>query len=248
MKKQLLLLTAAVLIFGLVSASAQNGGPRLGGATGKLFGENQSYTATLEIQTPDSQGNTVTVPGKIIFDSGKSRFEMNMSDVQGGKMQPGTAAQMKQMGMDQMVSLTLPDKKTAYFIYPGMKSYVARTMNDEAAAAIDDYKVATTELGKETLDGHDCTKNKVVVTGKDGAAHEFTVWNAGDLKKFPLKIETTEEGQSSTMLFKNVSLAKPDASAFDLPSGYTKYDNLQTMMQMEMMKKMGGGMRGMPGN
>jgi len=50
------------------------------------------------------------------------------------------------------------------------------------------------------------------------------------------------------MLFKNVSLAKPDASAFDLPSGYTKYDNLQTMMQMEMMKKMGGGMRGMPGN
>jgi hypothetical protein len=243
-----LLLPAAVLILGLVSASAQTGGPRLGGATGKLFGENQSYTATLEILTPDSQGNTVTMPGKIIFDSGKSRFEMNMSDVQGGKMPPGTAAQMKQMGMDQMVSLTLPDKKTAYLIYPGMKSYVARTMDDEAAAAIDDYKVATTELGKETLDGHDCTKNKVVVTGKDGTAHEFTVWNAGDLKKFPLKIETTEDGQSSTMLFKNVSFAKPDASAFDLPSGYTKYDNLQTMMQTEMMKKMGGGMGGMPGN
>ena len=43
------------------------------------------------------------------------------------------------------------------------------------------------------------------------------------------------------MLFKNISLTKPAASNFETPSGLTKYDNVQTMMQTEMMKKMGGG-------
>jgi hypothetical protein len=47
------------------------------------------------------------------------------------------------------------------------------------------------------------------------------------------------------MLFKDVKLAKPDASLFDPPAGYKHYDNLQQMMQQEMMKRMGGGM-GMP--
>ena len=49
------------------------------------------------------------------------------------------------------------------------------------------------------------------------------------------------------MLFKNISFTKPAASLFEPPSGFTKYDSLQTMMQTEMMKKMGGGMGQPPG-
>ncbi|HEY5043360.1 MAG TPA: hypothetical protein VIK53_15315 [Verrucomicrobiae bacterium] len=248
MKKQLWLLPVAILTFSLVNAPAQTSGPQLGGATSKLFGENQTYTATLEIQTTSQQGNNLTMPGKISFDSGKSSFALNMTEVQGSKMPPATAAQMKEMGMDQMVSLSLPDKKTAYLIYPGMKSYIARPMTDEATTPVNDYQVTTTELGKEVLDGHDCTKNKVVVTGKDGTTHGFTVWNATDLNKFPVKIQGTEQGQNTTMLFKNISLAKPDASAFEVPASYTKYNNLPALMQAEMMKKLGNNMRGVPGN
>ena len=103
----------------------------------------------------------------------------------------------------------------------------------------------TTELGKDTVDGHDCVKNKVTVTDKEGKQHESTVWNATDLKNFPVKIVTTEQGNNGTMLFKNISMTKPAASNFEPPAGLTKYDNVQTMMQTEMMKKMGGGM-GMP--
>jgi len=36
-----------------------------------------------------------------------------------------------------------------------------------------------------------CVKNKVIVTDDKGDKHESTVWNATDLKNFPVKIETT---------------------------------------------------------
>jgi len=42
---------------------------------GKLFGNNQAFSAALEIQTADRSGNTIAMPGKISFDAGKSRFE-----------------------------------------------------------------------------------------------------------------------------------------------------------------------------
>ena len=217
-------------------------GPQFGGTMDKLFGDNQAFAATLEFQTTDNSGKTIIMPGKISFDSGKSRFEVNMTDLKGGPMPPDTAAQLKSMGLDQIVMLARPDKKVAYLVYPGMQSYVANNLPDtESAATNSDYKVETTELGKETVEGHPCVKNKVIITDKDGSKHESTVWNATDMKNFPLKIQTTEQGNNVTMLFKNVSVAKPAASLFEPPSGYTKYDSIQSMMMQQMMKQMGGG-------
>ncbi len=88
-------------------------------------------------------------------------------------------------------------------------------------------------------------ENKVLVSTDKGATNEFTVWNATDLKNFPVKIIHAEKNTEITMIFKDVTLTKPAATAFDLPAGYTHYDDMQTMMQTEMMKKMSGGM-GLP--
>jgi hypothetical protein len=245
MKKNLWLLTITILSLALTPVFAQFGrtpsGPDFAGPTAKLFGEQSTFTATLEFQSAQSSGEAITMPGKIVFDSGKSRFEMNMSEAKGMKMPPSAVAQLKSMGMDTMCSISRPDLKLNYIIYPGLHSYVAKfPAAAVASAAGTDYKITTTELGKETVEGHDCIKNKVVVTDKAGTPHESTVWNATDLNKFPVKITTTENGQSSTMLFKNISFEKPDAGSFEPPADFTKYDNMQVMMQTEMMKKMGG--------
>jgi hypothetical protein len=212
----------------------------------KLFGDNQAFSAGLEIQVTDKSGEPMTMPGKISFDAGKQRFEINMADMKGGQIPPNAAAQMKSMGMDQAVTISLPGKKVAYMIYPGMQSYAEIQLSKaDSAPTNSDIKVEITEIGNETVDGHPCVKNKYVVTDNDGVKHESTVWNATDLKKFPVKIQTAERDDNVTMLFKNVSLTKPAASLFDPPANFTKYDNVQTMMQQEMMKRMGGGM-GMP--
>jgi hypothetical protein len=246
MKTKLQSLLVAVLGLGLVSAFAQPGGspsgPNFGGSMSKLFGENKTFSANLEIEAKDGNAGDTTIPGKLAFDDGKSRFEMDMTKMKNSKMPPGAAEQMKAMGMDSMVMISRPDKKTSYMVYPSLKAYAEMPLKEaDSAEAISKYKVETTELGKETVDGHPCVKNKVVVTDDKDKKHESTVWNATDLKKFPVKIETAEGGNKVTMLFKDVKLTKPEASLFDAPTDLKRYSDMMSLMQEEMMKRMGGG-------
>jgi len=256
MKKTSIILTLTILSLGLLSAraqfggsGAQAGGPNFDATFAKLLGENQAFTAALEIQvTLPTSGQPMTMPGKINFDGGKSRLEMNAANIKGDVMPPGAADQLKAMGMDVIVTITRPDKKASYLIYPRTQSYIEiPQMNGRGNTSTNDLKVETTEIGKETINGLACAKNKVTVIEKDGTKHESTVWNATDLKKFPIKIETSEQGQTMIMLYKDVSLKKPDTSAFDLPAGFIKYSNLQEMMRAAMMKKVGAAAGQPPG-
>jgi hypothetical protein len=247
--------SAGILMASLSSVNAQPGGGMgmgmmggmpgggvLGGSTTKLFGENTAFSATMEVRlNAPGGGDPMSMPYKMSYDQGKSRIEMDMTEMKGGPMSPDAADQMKAMGMDKMVMISRPDSKTALVIYPGLRAYVENPMPEGSATAKpDDFKIEVTELGKETLDGHACLKNKAVVTEKGGTKHESTVWNATDLKKFPIKIESNEGGNAVTMTFKAVTLTKPDAKVFDAPTGYTKYGNLMEMMQQIMTSRMGG--------
>ncbi|HEX4350713.1 MAG TPA: DUF4412 domain-containing protein [Verrucomicrobiae bacterium] len=245
--KKFLVLTATFISLGLVPAFAQLGmgggqSPHFDSAMNKLFGDNKSFSAVMEMQTSSGDGNSVAMTGSYSFDNGKTRLEMNFADVKGPMVTPDNIKQMKTMGMDKTVVVSRPDLKLTYIIYPGLNSYAEIPTQDVSGSVnSDDYKIENTPDGKETVDGHDCVKNKATVTGKDGNKRESTVWNATDLKNFPVKIVTGDASQPVTMLYKNVSLAKPAASLFEAPGGFTKYSDVQTMMQTEMMKKMGGG-------
>jgi hypothetical protein len=249
MKTYFSLLTTATLCLGLAPALAQPG-PTPGGAgfdsaMSKLFGDNSAFTATLESQIKPKSSDLITMPGKISFDSGKARMEMNLATATGLKLPPGAAAQMKSMGLDQMVTISLPEKKSVLLIYPGLQSYVENPLPAAATATNSNFKVTTTELGKETVAGHPCVEYNAFVTDDKGATNEFTVWNATDLKNFPVKIFRAGPEADVTMVFTDVSLTKPAVNLFEPPAGYARYDNMQTMMQTEMMKKMGGGL-GLP--
>ncbi len=249
MKFSIAVLTGGLFCIGV--ANAQPGpragmgmggpaGPAISASTAQLFGDNNAFSADVEVETRGpAPGNSATIPGKMAFDHGKSRFALDMAEMKGGHIPPGAAAQMKTMGMDKMVVIARPDKKVQYLVYPGLQSYAESPLaGPEANAAPGDFKVELTELGKETVDGHPCVKNKAVVTDKEGQKHESTVWNATDLKKFPVKMELNENGNLSTMSFKNVTLSAPDAAQFEPPPGFTKYDNFMSMMQQAMMKRM----------
>jgi hypothetical protein len=256
MRRSIAYLTTTFLCLGSIALHAQFGpggggqssGPSFGGDMAKLFGDNQDFSANIEIQfkLPGNE-QEMTMPAKVAYSEGKSRFEMDMTQVKSAAMPPNAAAQMKQLGLDKMITVSLPAEKASYLIYPNLDAYVELPLKDpDALNSASDYKIEMTEVGKETLDGHDCVKNKVVVTGKDGKTHESTVWNATDLKKFPVKIETTENGHPIVMLFKDVKLAKPASDGFQAPTDYTKYDDMRSMMQQVIMKRLGGGGAGTP--
>lgn len=232
----------AVLLVAAARAGAQPGGgmqgPQFSGAMEKLFGEHKAFSANLEMQIEGTPAGAMTMGGSIAYLEGKSRFDMDMSQMKAASLPAQALAQMKQMGMDKIAMISAPDAKVMRMLYPSMKAYVEMPIADEGATTpATDFKMESTELGKETVDGHPTTKNKVVVTGKDGKPHESTVWNATDLDKFPVKIATTENGVQMTMLFKDVKFEKPDSAKFDAPSDYKKYDSMMNLM----MSRMKGG-------
>jgi len=247
MKKHLPILALAIFCSRIIPADAQldfAGGQTMQGSGAgmeKLYGSNQTFSATTEMQmkSPDAT-SPMSISGKIYFDQGSSRFEMDMSDLKGGNMPPGAAAQMKSMGLDRIVTISQADKKVVYLIYPNVQSYTEMTLPDSSATATNDgSKVEFTKLGDETVDGHPCVNNKAVVTDAKGVEHEFTVWNATDLKNFPIKIETDQAGNAITMSYKDISFFKPEAALFNPPASYTRYGSMQEMMQQVMMKRMG---------
>lgn len=205
----------------------------------ELFGETPYFSANMQVETK-AQGGQVTLPGKIVFLDGKSRFEMDASKMKGGNMGPGTAEQIKRMGMAEVVTVTVPEKKETYLIYPGLKSYASVPVNNSNAT---DKKpeIQKTELGKETIDGHPTTKYKVIVKDDQGKEQEATIWSASDLKGFPVKIQVNSDNAPSTITFSDVNLSKPDATLFEPPSDFQRYTDIQTMMRESMMKRFAPG-------
>jgi Domain of unknown function (DUF4412) len=236
-----------VLLSAVFSAQAQRpgmGGPpgaSFNGAMAKLFGDNANFSATMEQHMKTSATeDPMEFRGKMASSDGNFRIEMDMSTITNPKM-AGAADRMKKMGMSKMVIITKPDKKVMDMIFPDLQAYVEQPLTDpESSKPVTDFKIEMTELGKEDFDGHPCVKNKAVVTDSQGQKHESTLWNATDLHKFPIKIEQPMEGRgggSMTLLFKNIELSKPEASMFEAPSGFTKYDSQMAMMQSVMMKR-----------
>jgi hypothetical protein len=235
MKKHLLVLASVIVGLTAFTARAQPRGmmpqgPSWDGALAKLFGDNAGFTATAETHLTQASGEEMVITSKFAHLEGKARFEMDMSDMHSSHMSAQAVAHMKQMGMTKVIMITRRDLDLNYMIYPDMKAYTSMPLRETNSPA-SDFKIEKSKLGEESFDGHDCVKNKVVVTSPDGVIHESTVWNATDLKQFPIKIQsTTKEGREMVMLFKDVKLEKPDADPFEAPTDCTKYDDMTSLM------------------
>ncbi len=249
MKKHFsLLILLSLLTFTSAQAQfgAQGGGSPMDETLSKVFGTNLNFSADMKtVVQMTAQDKTISITGKIYFANGDSRTEMDMTKIGGTAIPPDAIAQMKAMGMDQMVSISQMTKKTVYMIYPGLAAYAKFQLASGKPDDTNDAKVVTTELGKETLDGHPCVKKEYTIPNtKSGQPLTMTTWNATDLKDTPIKITQTSGGNTTTMQFTDINLTKPADSLFVPPTNYKAYDNIQTMMQTEMMKKMGGATGG----
>ena len=62
-----------------------------------------------------------------------------------------------------------------------------------------------------------CMKNKVMVTNDKGDSHGYGVWNAINLKNFPVKIEDADLNAIVTMTFRDVKLGQAPVDLFEAP-------------------------------
>ncbi|HEY1173867.1 MAG TPA: DUF4412 domain-containing protein [Verrucomicrobiae bacterium] len=253
--RPLLALTSALILSVATSAHAQFAGGRGGGAgampgsnpaLAKVFGKNTAFSAKADLKVSDAAGKeTMSGEIKYAFLEGSTYWGMDMSQMKSAQIPPQAAASMKQMGMAEMVMVSKAGAKTALLVYPGMNAYAEMPVPAEAAG---DSKadIKTEAVGEETVNGHKCKKNKVTIT-ENGKTQTLFTWNATDLKDFPVRVEVPDNGNGKVQMdYKDIKLEKPDAKLFEAPAGYTRYDNVQALLQGEMMKRMGGGAGGFP--
>ena len=245
---QFLSVALAAAVVGVATTAVGQGmgrGPRdPGEQLAKLFGRNKAFSADANVSVKDPSGKEMpAMEFSYAMLDGKVRTDMDMAKIHGGGMTPQAIMQMRSMGMDRIVHIFLPEKKVAYMIYPGMKAYCQMdTSKLTAQKEAKEPKIEKTELGKETVDGHPCVKSKVVITQDDGKKFESLQWQATDLKDFPVKSEmTSEDGTVVTTLFKNINQSKPDASLFDPPADFKRYDTIQELMMGNMQHMMPPG-------
>lgn len=239
------LMFLAISVATSLTTLAQPGGfggpalkPDVNSAMLKLFGKTAAFSSDAEMKVEQPGGKTMVMNTTMAVLDGKMRSEIDMAGIKGSELPPQAVAQMKAMGMDKMVSLLDPTAGTMFVIYPNLKSYTEMPITKKAdPSSKEEAKIEKTELGKETIDGHPTVKNKVKITDDGGKTHEMTIWNATDLKDFPVKMTMTAEGANTEVLYKNIKLNKPDASQFAPPSDFKKYPSFQEMMMENIQKR-----------
>ena len=207
----------------------------------KMFGKNTNFTAKADVRMLDSsQKETMSMGFAMALLDGKMRADLDMAQIKNAMMTPQMVAQMKQMGADRTVYIVRPDLKANYVLYPSLKAYTKMPMSDADQQALGkEPTIKQTPVGKETIDGHPCVKNKVVVTDEKGQSQEATVWNATDLRDFAIQMQIKETNSNVIMKFKDVQFAKPNAKEFEPSAGYTKYQSIEEIQQVMMQKMLG---------
>ncbi len=208
----------------------------------KLFGDIPGFSAKAEVQVLDnSKRETANVPMDFSMLDNKIRVEIDMTRIKSQTVLESETAQLKQMGLSQVISIIRPDKKLIYVIYPDQKSVLAMPMpKEDVEAAEKTPKIQRTALANETIDGHACVKNKVVVSDDKGQMLDAITWNATDLQSFPIQIQTKDNGNNTIMRYKQIQIAKPAANQFEPPASYTQYKDMMELMQGVMKKGANG--------
>ena len=205
-------------------------------ALAKFFNKDAEFTALAKVVVVGKKArDNQTMVMRFAVSGRKMRNEMDMTKM--GNIPAGDLAGMKQMGMDQMVILALPEKPATYMVFPNLKSYCDMPTPNKGNA---EGKLEKTELGSDTVEKRPCKKSKLTFTDKDGKTAEAIVWEATDLKNFPIQYQTVENEQTTTTTFSDIKMDKPDASLFDLPEGYKKYGNMQEMIMGNMQRMLQG--------
>ncbi len=203
----------------------------------KLFGENTEFVADAEVHMLGKDNKEVmSMPLTLALLDGQFRAEVDMSKMKSTQAPPQALAMFKQTGLDRIITIVRPDKKSFLIVYPNLKAYAEEPMPATDSSSPEDMKMEKSALGKETIDGHPCTKNKVTVTNTKGEKQEAIIWNAQDMKEFPLKMQLDQEGNTVVMHYKNVKLSKPPADLFEVPDTFLKHASNQELMQSAMMK------------
>lgn len=168
--------------------------------------EQPEFSATLVIR----EGG-LTQHARMHYSRNKQRMEMQNEDL-GGKS----------------VVITRLDKGLVWVLLPSEKMYMETPISQRKSNPLGmdpDTVVKRQRIGKDTVDGHPCIKEKVTVKDAGGGNESMYYWEAQDIG-WPVKAEALDGSWSYT--YKDIKVGRQDPSLFEVPKGYSKLETEQS--------------------
>jgi hypothetical protein len=242
-----LLAGALLLGCGLLCASAQPFRPKpppaaeppgalnFSGSLSRVFAEQKFFSADLTMQVSKEFGAIMSVPGKMSYSEGNSRFASDLSQAKGLEYSPEMLEQMKASGLAKTIVISRLQEHKNCTVYPELYSYVEKP--DAKPFDPSRVLVKVDEIGRETISGHPCVKNTLRIAAPRAEPEEFTVWNATDLKSFPIRVEMIRSRTRVVLLFDHVLFERPDAKLFEPPPDYVGFESVRSMLEKQARKR-----------
>ena len=151
----------------------------------------------------------------------------------------GAKTRVENVGMKGIVTIVLGDAKKTITLNTNKKLYHEQPIQqqDQMVSYYEpDMVFEKKKIGTEKIDGHPCNKYDAVYYRKSSPneKHKAVIWEATDLKDFPIKMEFAAPQGKTTIMYKDVKLGAAKASMFDVPKGYKKANSVQEVMDIGM--------------
>jgi hypothetical protein len=195
----------------------------------RLFGNHDNFSVDAQFQRLDSTPNpAINQFFSVVVAGGRMRIDFDLSTITGTMINPTNKAQLKASGWSRVTKVLRQDKNRAYVVYPDLRAYADVPLPVLMNATNNGIVLKKTPQARETIDSHPCVKNRIVI-GDGKRQQEFTVWEATDLKDFPIQIKLVEDGQNVLIRYRSIRFVKVDATYFDPPAGFSRFESVDAL-------------------
>ncbi|HXG47802.1 MAG TPA: hypothetical protein VNO52_09270 [Methylomirabilota bacterium] len=200
----------------------------------RALGTTNAFSARAEVRLLDRTRNqemlSLTMNFAQLF--GRVRAEIDMARIKSREMGSNDVAALRQLGLDQIITVVRLDQRTMLYAYPTLRGYVELPLPDENPEPF--YQTAA---GSEEVEGRSCVKFRITSDGQSNRKDKLValVWKARDPRHLPVKAQIYQPDAVVEMTFKDIRASRPQPGLFDPPVGYKRYDSLEALTLSRML-------------
>jgi hypothetical protein len=179
---------------------------------------------SFEIQTPE--GGADVLSGELMGRGGKLVFMPEASGARGKRLR------------EARISFVWDHAEArGYMISDALQACAPLTPGVAFTAAASGS--APSQPAAAKVEGHPCEVQDVTVSGNDGSTTSLRVWRATDLKGLPVQVAISPDLARPVFRLTKIRPASPSPDALVVSDGFTKYRNVEAMMNELRMRQQG---------
>jgi hypothetical protein len=192
--------------------------------------DNFSAAGVVEIHSKvDGKPDIRSLPFTLSILGEKIRSDIDLRRIDEGLKTDDEFATMRQIGINQLVTVTIPKLSSYTVLVPEMNSYVNHPLPLPDVPGL--IRVGSRISGEDKIHGKLYSKFDLDMVYNTGEVVKVEWWANPNTRDQPEFLKFTREESSIIVRFKAYQLGSPPASSFEVPPDYSKYSEMGLLMQ-----------------